>query len=84
MIILNKDLDRNTFFVVPRVYTKNACLIKFRDELRENVNTFSQTPVLLGNLMYFELNLVLKNGQSFEVEIKEDETVIYKGKAIVQ
>lgn len=84
MIILNKDLDRNTFSIVPRLYTNNYCLIKFRDELRDTIIEFTQTPTLLSDLMYFELNLVLKNGQSFEVEIKDDDTIIYKGKAIVQ
>lgn len=84
MIILNKDLEVNTFSIVPRLYTKDNCLVKFRDELRDTIIEFTQAPTLLSDLMYFELNLVLKNGQSFEVEIKDDQTIIYKGKAIVQ
>lgn len=84
MIILNKDLEVNTFSIVPRLYTNDDCLVKFRDELRDTIIEFTQTPTLLSDLMYFELNLVLKNGQSFEVEIKDGQTIIYKGKAIVQ
>ena len=61
MIILNKDLEVNTFSIVPRLYTNNDCLVKFRDELRDTAIEFTQTPTLLSDLMYFELNLVLKS-----------------------
>jgi hypothetical protein len=68
---------------IPRSYNGGELSFFLRDELRdiifetEILNTFYQNSVLI--LKFNEP--ILKEGQSFEVTINENENLIYRGKA---
>ena len=68
---------------IPRSYNGGELTFKLRDELRdiifeiEILDTFYQNSVLILN---FE-EPILREGQSFEITINENDDLIYRGKA---
>lgn len=71
------------FKCIPRYYNEGELTFFLRDELRdiifnvEILGSFYQNNVLILN---FE-EPILKEGQSFEITINEDDNLIYRGKA---
>lgn len=81
MIIFDTNITANIFGIIPRIYVNSECQISLYNELRDNEIVFNQTPTLSDNMLYFEVDQQFKEGQSFNVEITNNGTIIYRGKA---
>ena len=68
---------------IPRSYNDGVITLLLRDELKDLTHTISVDSIYYQNsvlMLSFE-DITLKEGQSFEVIIKENDQLIYRGKA---
>lgn len=71
------------FKCIPSIYNSGEISLYLRDELKDVTETIAITGVFFQNFQLF-LNFSdfeMSEGQSFEVEVKENSKTIYKGKA---
>lgn len=71
------------FKCIPRFYNQGELTFFLRDELRDITFEINILTILYQNnvlILNFE-EPILKEGQSFEITINEDEVLIYRGKA---
>lgn len=71
------------FKCIPRNYNEGEITFLMRDELRDiTYNIVPLTINYVNNILIFQLGEPeLKEGQSFEITINEDDVLIYRGKA---
>jgi len=71
------------FKCIPRGYNSGIITFFLRDELKDITHEIEVTGVYYQNsvLVLIFNNIVLKEGQSFEVVINENDELIYRGKA---
>jgi hypothetical protein len=68
---------------IPRSYNDGVITLLLRDELKDITHTISVDSIYYQNsvlMLSFE-DITLKEGQSFEVIINENDQLIYRGKA---
>lgn len=71
------------FKCIPRYYNEGELTFYLRDELRDTTTEIEILEVIYQNnilKLVFE-EPILKEGQSFEITINEDDNLIYRGKA---
>jgi predicted DNA-binding antitoxin AbrB/MazE fold protein len=71
------------FKCIPRSYNEGELTFYLRDELRDTTTEIEILEVIYQNnilKLVFE-EPILKEGQSFEITINEDDNLIYRGKA---
>lgn len=71
------------FKCIPRNYNEGEITFLMRDELRDiTYNIVPLTINYVNNILIFQFEEPeLKEGQSFEITINEDDVLIYRGKA---
>jgi hypothetical protein len=71
------------FKCIPRNYNEGEITFLMRDELRDiTYNIVPLTINYVNNILIFQFGEPeLKEGQSFEITINEDDVLIYRGKA---
>jgi hypothetical protein len=72
-----------TYKCIPSGYNSGEISMLLRDELKNITHTITTTGVFYQNFQLFIdfSAFTMVEGQSFEVEIKEDDVLIYRGKA---
>jgi hypothetical protein len=68
---------------IPRSYNDGIITLLLRDELKDLTHTINVDSIYYQNsiLMLQFSDIILKEGQSFEVIINENDQLIYRGKA---
>jgi hypothetical protein len=81
MTILRPSESTQTITIIPRYDVDNITL-KLRDESKATVETFTDLSTYYNNgYLSFSFDKTVVEGGSYELEILDDETVIFRGKA---
>lgn len=80
MTILRPSLETQSITVIPR-YDALLVDITLLNEETQVLNTFSVSTTYENGYMTIEFELTVKEAESFNLEIKDGTTVLFRGKA---
>lgn len=77
MIIFRPSSTTQTFTIIPRYNAENVTVIIKNKEL-DNVDVITTSTTFLNGYMTISINYNVKEDYSYNIEIKDSETVIYR------
>lgn len=81
MTILRPSLDTQEIIIIPRRNASEVSVVLINEETQV-VNTFNPVePIYNNGYMYLSFDLTVKEAESFNLEIKDGSTVLFRGKA---
>jgi hypothetical protein len=80
MTILRPSLETQSITVIPR-YDAETVTLTLLNEETQVLNTFNVSTTYANGYMTIEFDLTVKEAESFNLEIKEGTTVLFRGKA---
>lgn len=83
MKVLLPSKTTHTIVIEPRFYPSSAINIELYNEVTKDVSTPSVTYVTTNGLTSCTFDLVVTEGQRFQLKILEGVNVVYRGKAFV-
>ncbi len=80
MTILRPSLETQSITIIPRYDVENVTLTLLNEETQV-LNTFTVSNTYANGYMTIEFDLTVKEAESFNLEIKDGNTVLFRGKA---
>lgn len=80
MIILRPSLDTQSITIIPRYDVGNVTLT-LSNEQTQDVNTFNLSTTYANGYMSMSFDLTVREMDSFKLEVKDGETVLFRDKA---
>lgn len=80
MTILRPSLETQSVTVIPRYDVETVTLTLLNEETQV-LNTFNVSTTYENGYMTIEFDLTVKEAESFNLEIKDGTTVLFRGKA---
>lgn len=80
MTILRPAETTQTITIIPR-YDVASISVKLRNESQATAETFENVDTTYGNgYMTFDIRKSVKEGENYEIELIDNETIIFRGK----
>lgn len=80
MTILRPSLETQSITIIPRYDVENVTLT-LTNELTQDVNTYTTSTSYANGYMTIEFDLTVYEMDSFNLEVKDGDTVLFRGKA---
>lgn len=80
MTILRPSLETQSITIIPRYDVENVTLT-LTNELTQDVNTYTTSTSYSNGYMTIQFDLTVYEMDSFNLEVKDGDTVLFRGKA---
>lgn len=80
MTILRPALENQTITVIPRYEVENATLILYNKQTN-SINSIEVETTYSNGYLTFSFDLTCKEAESYDIELKDGEIVLFRGKA---